>query len=215
MIKIYKCLYCGDFPFTSTDKDKIKRHEEYLHGCFRDINPRGGERSPYKHKDLEWEIKLPSEEEIEIDIYGHYQPLVWINDNDIATLRYFVKCNICDSTLSIDSSPEKRKKTLSSKGLMLCPMCGKNIFSEDELERKKMIKIYTLDGCEDCKKLKKFLDKHKLTYIEVNIGKPGHIDIKKRMKEEKFNRVPILEVNGKLIDGHILSKVKEELELND
>jgi hypothetical protein len=31
--KHYKCYYC---PYNSTDKDDVRRHEEYLHGCFRD-----------------------------------------------------------------------------------------------------------------------------------------------------------------------------------
>jgi len=35
--KNYKCLYCG---FNSTDVNDVKSHEEYLHGCFRDKNPR-------------------------------------------------------------------------------------------------------------------------------------------------------------------------------
>jgi hypothetical protein len=35
----YKCKYCGNY-FTSNSKEEIKRHEEELHGCFRDINPR-------------------------------------------------------------------------------------------------------------------------------------------------------------------------------
>jgi len=35
--KKYKCNYC---PFTSDNEGELKRHEEYYHGCYRDINPR-------------------------------------------------------------------------------------------------------------------------------------------------------------------------------
>ena len=35
--EIYKCHYCY---LKSLDIDKVKAHEEYQHGCFRDINPR-------------------------------------------------------------------------------------------------------------------------------------------------------------------------------
>jgi len=33
----YRCLYCG---YVSCNLDEVKKHEEYLHGCYRDINPR-------------------------------------------------------------------------------------------------------------------------------------------------------------------------------
>jgi SNF2 family DNA or RNA helicase len=45
--KNYKCLYC---TYSDTDLDIVKAHEEYLHGCFRDINPRSIKKEPKKTK---------------------------------------------------------------------------------------------------------------------------------------------------------------------
>ena len=126
-MKEHKCLYCN---YTDTDINILKKHEEYLHGCFRDINNRKKTYTPHKHKDMKWDIKLPTEDEIEVDKYGIYQPLVWIDEKQgkIATLRYFVDCYYCNNTISIDSSPKRREEVLSGDTLMVCPVCEKNIF---------------------------------------------------------------------------------------
>ena len=61
-----------------------------------------------------------------------------------------------------------------------------------------MIKIYTLEGCEDCKRIKELLDGNNLEYEEIDLGKPGNIEIKRRMKAEGIDRVPIVDIDGKI-----------------
>jgi len=56
ILKKYKCHYCG---LRHDNEEKIKKHEEKIHGCFRDINP----RIPITKKNVF--LREPSEEDKE------------------------------------------------------------------------------------------------------------------------------------------------------
>lgn len=74
-----------------------------------------------------------------------------------------------------------------------------------------MITIYTLPGCSSCKELKKQLDDNYIKYSEINLKQPGLTGIKKKFKEKNIMYVPIVQVNGKLLESPTLKEIKEEL----
>lgn len=78
-----------------------------------------------------------------------------------------------------------------------------------------MIIVYTLEGCGSCEYLKDLLSNHNIEYEEVNIGQPGNIEVKKKMKEKGFKGVPIISINGEIYEGYNISNVKRILEIND
>ena len=128
--KTYNCYYCN---YSTKVIEEMHKHEEYLHGCFRFENPRVPKSKPKKKiiEVKEPKIPIPKAEDLEIDKYGFYVALNYINKNHPSTIRYFVKCSNCNNTISIIGSPTTRKKNYTNDALMLCPSCGLNMFQDN------------------------------------------------------------------------------------
>ncbi|MCK5635979.1 MAG: hypothetical protein KAH91_01055 [Thermoplasmatales archaeon] len=72
-MKEHKCNYCY---FKSLDIDKVKAHEEYLHGCYRDLVPRKPKskksKPVLKHKYLYGKhLPLHNNPNVKIDVEYH------------------------------------------------------------------------------------------------------------------------------------------------
>lgn len=61
--------------------------------------------------------------------------------------------------------------------------------------------VYTLPDCDDCSKLKNYLDEKNVDYESIDISEPGNIRIKKIMKSKGFDGVPIIETEKDIILG--------------
>lgn len=69
---MHNCIYCG---FENSNLNIIKEHEEDMHGCFRDINPRLPETKERKNHIYVDEVdKVPHlfKKGIQIDVYCYY-----------------------------------------------------------------------------------------------------------------------------------------------
>lgn len=110
MEKLYNCLYCF---FKSPSLDEVKSHEEYLHGCFRDINPRKvrSKKSKPKLKESIWFARhLPLHNgDFRIDVlyeiysdgsykmytddlkYGDHLEIVYDSDKQMFTIKNLAK----------------------------------------------------------------------------------------------------------------------------
>lgn len=57
------------------------------------------------------------------------------------------------------------------------------------------ITLYTSNECKRCKTIKEMLDRHSVNYTEITD--------KKMMLEKDFEGVPVIEVDGKVIDNYV------------
>ena len=148
----FKCLYC---TFNSTDVEEVKAHEEYLHGCYRDINPRNPRGKPSKFKvrreSPEGDIVQVGDTICKWDGYKYvdvkptFKGIVNEEEPDViewgdGSTKY--KCKNCGHYTKLLTNPyEYFSLPLNKKvripddaiPLILCPICGLNIFKDNRL----------------------------------------------------------------------------------
>ena len=75
-----------------------------------------------------------------------------------------------------------------------------------------MIKIYTTPTCIWCKKTKEFLKKNNIRYKEISIvGNKKATD--EMIKKSGSMSVPVLDIDGQIIVGYNIEKIKKALKL--
>jgi len=74
------------------------------------------------------------------------------------------------------------------------------------------VKVYTAPGCAFCIIIENFLKRNKIKFKEIDISKDAKAkqEMKKKSGQES---VPVTEVNGKVIVGYDLKKLKEALKI--
>lgn len=73
------------------------------------------------------------------------------------------------------------------------------------------VKIYTTSSCPWCKKTKEFLKENNIEYEEIDVTKDK--DAQKEMIEKSGQMgVPVLDIDGKIINGYDPEKIKKALE---
>ena len=74
------------------------------------------------------------------------------------------------------------------------------------------VKVYTAPGCAFCIIIENFLKRNKVRFKEIDISKDAKAkqEMKKKSGQES---VPVTEVNGKVIVGYDLKKLKEALKI--
>jgi len=74
------------------------------------------------------------------------------------------------------------------------------------------IKIYTTPLCPWCKKTKEFLNEHNIEYEEINVA--GNHEAAHEMIEKSGQMgVPVLAIDGEIIVGYDIKKIKKALKL--
>ena len=74
------------------------------------------------------------------------------------------------------------------------------------------VKIYTTPTCPWCKKTKEFLTENKIEFEEINIV--GNQEVQKEMIDKSGQMsVPVLDIEGKIIVGYDVDKIKAALGL--
>jgi glutaredoxin-like YruB-family protein len=74
------------------------------------------------------------------------------------------------------------------------------------------IKIYTISTCPWCKKTKEFFKDHNIKYKEVDVAKNPKA-AKEMIEKSGQTGVPIIEINGEIITGFDVKKLKKVLKL--
>ena len=75
-----------------------------------------------------------------------------------------------------------------------------------------VVKVYTAPGCTFCILVENFLKKNNIKFEEIDLSK----DLKAKeeiIKKSGHVGVPITEINGKIIVGYDLKKLKEALKI--
>ncbi|OGJ15456.1 NrdH-redoxin [Candidatus Pacearchaeota archaeon RBG_13_36_9] len=74
------------------------------------------------------------------------------------------------------------------------------------------VTLYTAPACPFCMIVKKYLERNKIEFIEVNISKNQK---KKEEMKKKSNQsqVPVVDADGTIVVGYNLKKLKEALKL--
>ena len=72
--------------------------------------------------------------------------------------------------------------------------------------------LYTAPGCPYCVIIKKFLERNNIKFNEIDISKNNKAkeEMEKKSKQEN---VPVVDINGTIIIGYNLQKLKEVLKL--
>jgi len=76
----------------------------------------------------------------------------------------------------------------------------------------KTVKIYTTPSCVYCMVIENFLKKNNIKFKEIDVSK----DAKAREEMKKISKqmsVPVTEIDGKIITGYNLKKIKEALKI--
>ncbi len=74
------------------------------------------------------------------------------------------------------------------------------------------VKIYSTPTCPWCLKTKEFLKEHNIEYEEINVaGNKGAAD--EMIKKSGQMGVPVLDIDGEIIVGYDVEKIKEVLKL--
>ena len=75
------------------------------------------------------------------------------------------------------------------------------------------VTVYTGPACAYCLILKRFLEANKVKYREIDISKDK--DMKVKMQEiSKQTSVPVVEINGIVIVGYDIKKLKKTLRID-
>lgn len=75
-----------------------------------------------------------------------------------------------------------------------------------------IIKVYTAPGCAFCVIVENFLKRNNIKFKEIDISKDAKA--KEEMKKKSGQgSVPVTDVNGKIIVGYDLKKLKEALKI--
>ncbi len=77
---------------------------------------------------------------------------------------------------------------------------------------KKMIIVYTAEGCPWCKKVREFLKDNNASYKERDVGKDVKA-AKEMVRKSGHMGVPVIDINGEIIIGFDEEKLKEALKL--
>ena len=149
----HECYYCG---FRSNDLDVIKEHEERIHGCFRNVNPRKASRNKKsvdnkQKKDIllnglyRWDKQTRNYEEVKKNS-EHYPINVGQTDfYEDGAGNFHYKCQNCGYYSVFSQYPYiiqsfcsgrkppiiKRKMSENEHPLILCSHCGLNIFKDN------------------------------------------------------------------------------------
>ena len=75
----------------------------------------------------------------------------------------------------------------------------------------KRIEMYTSDTCPNCVKLKEFLKKNNIEYIEYNISKSEKY--RNELIKEGFLSVPVMKIDDDYVLGFDVPRIKELLSL--
>ena len=75
----------------------------------------------------------------------------------------------------------------------------------------KRIEMYTSDTCPNCVKLKEFLKKNNIEYIEYNISKSEKY--RKELIKEGFLSVPVMKIDDDYVLGFDVPRIKQLLSL--
>jgi glutaredoxin len=71
--------------------------------------------------------------------------------------------------------------------------------------------VYSTPACPYCILLKNFLKKHNVAFEEIDISK--NKEKTEELAAKGFQRVPIIEIDGKLFNGIEQKKIKEALKI--
>ena len=74
------------------------------------------------------------------------------------------------------------------------------------------VKIYTTSICPYCKMAKDFLNENKIKFEEVDVGR-DHEAAHEMIKKSGQTGVPVLDINGKIIVGFDVERIKKTLKL--
>ena len=151
----HKCLYCD---WRNTDLEIIKKHEEELHGCFRDKNARRKKSKPKKSitksnitlngVDYKYNNTTKEYEEIEYGLDLDLPDISFVEDNS-----YLIKCKNCGIIKRIYQNPfeirelrfqpskvVKRDMNKQEYPILICMNCGLNMFEDNRHRVYKWIK---------------------------------------------------------------------------
>ena len=72
--------------------------------------------------------------------------------------------------------------------------------------------LYTAPACPFCVIVKKFLERNNIKFTEIDISKDKKNESEMQKKSNQTN-VPVVDVDGKIIVGYNLQKLKEALKI--
>lgn len=72
--------------------------------------------------------------------------------------------------------------------------------------------LYTAPACPFCVIIKKFLERNSIKFEEVDVSKDKKADEEMQRKSNQSN-VPVVDVDGEIIMGYNLQKLKEALKI--
>ncbi len=72
--------------------------------------------------------------------------------------------------------------------------------------------LYTAPACPFCVIVKKFLERNNVKFTEIDISKDKKKESEMQKKSNQTN-VPVVDVNGTIIVGYNLQKLKEALKI--
>lgn len=75
----------------------------------------------------------------------------------------------------------------------------------------KKIEVYTSDTCPNCVKLKEYLKRNDIKYIEYNISKSS--EYKRNLIKEGFLSVPVMKIEENYVLGFDIPRIKQLLNL--
>lgn len=76
------------------------------------------------------------------------------------------------------------------------------------------VKIYTTPTCPWCKKTKEFLKENSIDFDDIDVSKDK--DAQKEMIDKSGQMgVPVLDIDGTIIVGYDLEKIKKKLDIGD
>lgn len=80
------------------------------------------------------------------------------------------------------------------------------------MKKQHTVKVYSTSMCPWCVRVKEFLKKHKIKFIELNVEEDA--DALMEMIEKSGQRgVPVLDIDGKIITGYNEEEMEEALGL--
>ena len=75
-----------------------------------------------------------------------------------------------------------------------------------------IVKIYTTSTCPYCKMAKDFLKENKIKFEEIDVGR-SHEAANEMIKKSGQTGVPVLDINGKIVVGFDVERIKKTLKL--
>ena len=72
--------------------------------------------------------------------------------------------------------------------------------------------LYTAPACPFCVIVKKFLERNNIKFTEIDISKDKKKELEMQKKSNQTN-VPVVDVDGTIIIGYNLQKLKEALKI--